>query len=75
MLWYYNICDVANIYDIANENNKDHNKAWSYIPDHPNRMLIIRDFGSWKTNALLSLIKAQDSDKILSTRFVCMLKT
>ena len=24
-----------NLDDIANENNKDHNKNWPYIPDHP----------------------------------------
>ena len=37
------------------ENNKDYNKKWPYIPDHPCRMLIIG--GSGKTNALLNLIK------------------
>ena len=26
---------------IANENNKEHNKKWSFIPDHPYRILII----------------------------------
>ena len=24
--------------DITNENNKEHNKKWSYIPDHPYRI-------------------------------------
>ena len=27
--------------DNANENNKEHNKKWPYIPDHPYRILII----------------------------------
>ena len=39
------------------ENNEDHNKKWSYIPDHPYRMVIIGGSGSRKTNALLNLIK------------------
>ena len=26
---------------ITNENNKEHNKKWSFIPDHPYRILII----------------------------------
>ena len=33
------------------------NPSWSYIPDHPNRILIIGGLGSGKTNALLSLVK------------------
>ena len=51
--------------DITNGNNKEHNKKWPYIPDHPYRILIIGGFGSGKTNALLNLIKQQnDIDKI-----------
>ena len=51
--------------DITNENNKEHNEKWPYIPDHPYRILITGDSGSGKTNALLNLIKAQDDiDKI-----------
>ena len=64
---------MFNLDDIANENNEDHNKKWSYIPDHPYRILIIRGPGSEKTNALLNLIKK----KIVTTlliRFICMLK-
>ena len=45
--------------------NKDHNKKWPYIPDHPNRMLIIGSSGSGKTNALFNLIKEQDSDNFI----------
>ena len=51
--------------DIINENNKEHNKKWPYIPDHPYRILIIPGSGSGKTNAQLNLIKEQDDiDKI-----------
>ena len=32
---------MFNLDDIANENNKDHNKKWPYIRDHPYRILII----------------------------------
>ena len=32
---------------------------WPYIPDHPCAILIIGDYGSAKTNALLHLIKNQ----------------
>ena len=43
-----------NIVDITNENNKEHNSRWQYIPDHPYRMLIIADSGSGETNALFN---------------------
>ena len=50
---------------ITNENNKEHNTKWPYIPDHPYRILIIVGSGSGKTNTLLNLIKEQgDIDKI-----------
>ena len=38
------------------------NLNWSYIPDHPYRILIIGGSGSGKTNVLLSLIKNQQPD-------------
>ena len=48
-----------------NENNKNHNEKWPYIPDHPYRILIIGGSGSGKANALLNLINEQrDIDKI-----------
>ena len=51
--------------DITNENNKEHNEKWPYIPDHPYRILIIGGSGSGKTNTLLNLINEQnDIDKI-----------
>ena len=37
---------MFNLDDITNENNKDRNKKWPYIPDHPYRMLIIGGSGS-----------------------------
>ena len=49
---------------ITKENNKEHNKKWPFIPDHLYRILIIGGSGSIKTNALLNLIKEQDTDKI-----------
>ena len=51
---------MFNLHDITNENNKEHNKIWLYLPDHPYRVLIIGGSGSGKTNALLNLIKEQD---------------
>ena len=45
---------------ITKENNKEHTEKWSYIPDHPHRILIISGSGSGKTNVLLNLIKEQD---------------
>ena len=56
---------MFNLDDISNENNKDHHKKWSYILDHPHRMLIIGGPGSGKTNALLNLTKEQDSDNLI----------
>ena len=44
-------------YDQSVEIN--HNLNWSYIPDHPYRILIIGGSGLDKTNALLDLIKNQ----------------
>ena len=45
--------------DYANENRTEHNKNWSYVPDHPYRILIIEGTGSAKTNLLLNLIENQ----------------
>ena len=56
---------MFNLDDITNENNKDHNLKWPFIPEHPYRILIIGGSGSGKTNALLNLIKEQgDINKI-----------
>ena len=56
---------MINLDSITNENNKENNGKWLYIPDHPYRILIIGGSGSGKTNALLNLIMEQDDiDKI-----------
>ena len=56
---------MINFYDYTNENKTEHNPKWSYIPDHPYRILIVGGSGSGKTNALLNVIKSQpDIDKI-----------
>ena len=56
---------MFNLDDITNENNKEHNKNWPFIPDHTHRLLIIGCSGSGKTNTMLNLIKEQDDiDKI-----------
>ena len=55
---------MINLDSITNENNKEHNEKWPYIPDHPYRILIIGGSGSGKTNTLLNLINEQnDIDK------------
>ena len=56
---------MINLDSITNENNKEHNKKWPFISDHPYRILIIGGSGSGKANTLLNLIKEQyDIDKI-----------
>ena len=56
---------MINLDNIRNENNKEHNEKWPYIPDHSYRMMIIGGSGSGKTNALINLINEQnDIDKI-----------
>ena len=56
---------MINFDDYVNENKSEHNKNWSYITDHPYRILIIGGSGSGKTNLLLNLIENQpDIDKI-----------
>ena len=56
---------MFNLDVFTNENNKEHNLKWPYIPDHSYRMLIIGGSGSRKTNVLLNLIKEQDSDILI----------
>ena len=56
---------MANFDDYSNENKTEDNLNWSYISDHPYRILIVGGSGSGKTNALLNLINNQpDIDKI-----------
>ena len=56
---------MFNLDDITNENNKEHNEKWPGIPDYPCRMLVIGGSRSGKTNALLNLMKEQDSDSLI----------
>ena len=56
---------MINFDEYTNENKKEHNFNWPYIPDHKFRILIIGSSGTRKTNALLNLINnQQDIDKI-----------
>ena len=56
---------MINFDDYTNENIIEHTPKWSYIPNHPYRILLIGSSGSGKTNALLNLIHNQpDIDKI-----------
>ena len=58
--------------EYTNKNKKEHNLHWSYIPDHPYRILIhpyriliIGSSGWGKTDALLNLTNnQQEIDKI-----------
>ena len=56
---------MFNLERITNENNKEQNEKWPYIPDHPYRISIIGGTGSGKINALINFINEQkDIDKI-----------
>ena len=61
---------MINFDDYLNENKIKHNENWSYIPDHPYRMLIIEGLGSGKTNLLLKLIENQPD----IIKHICMQK-
>ena len=65
----YTLQKMFNLDDITNENNKEHIKKWPYTPDYPYRMFIIGSCGSGKANALLNLIKEQDSDSLIDEIF------
>ena len=56
---------MINFDEYTNENKRKHNPNWSYIPNHPHRILIIGGSGSAKTNTLLNLINNKpDIDEI-----------
>ena len=50
---------MTNFDGYTNENKTEHNPKWPYIPDHPQRVLIIESSGVGKIYALLNLIKNQ----------------
>ena len=55
---------MINFDEYTNGYKREHNSKWSYIPDHPYRILILGGSASGKTNALLNLINNQpDIDK------------
>ena len=60
---------MINLDSITNENNKERNKKWPFISDHPYRILITGAYGLGKTKALLNLIKKQDD--IDKNSFAC----
>ena len=45
---------MINFDDYVDENKTEHNKNWSYTPDHPYRILIIGGSRFGKTNVLLN---------------------
>ena len=51
---------MINLDNIRNENNKEHNKKWPYVADHPYKILIIIGSGSGITSNLLNLKNEQD---------------
>ena len=56
---------MINLDSIINENHKELNEKWPYIPNHPYRILITGGSGLGKTNVLINLINEQhDIDKI-----------
>ena len=62
---------MINFDEYTNDNLKEHNLNWPYIPDHPYRILIIGGSGTGKTNALLNLINNQQA----IDKNICMQKT
>ena len=55
---------MINFDEYTNENKIMHNKNWSYIPDHPYRILIIGGSGSGKTNTFNLINNQPDIDNI-----------
>ena len=56
---------MFNLDDITDENNKEYNEKWPFIPDYMDRSLITGGSRSGKTNLLNNLMKEQGNiDKI-----------
>ena len=56
---------MINFDDYTNENKREHNLEWLYIPNHRYRILIVGGSGSGKTNALSNVMNNQpDIDEI-----------
>ena len=56
---------MINFDNCTDENKTEPNAHWPHTPDKPYIILIIRRWGSGKTNVLLNLIEDQpDIDKI-----------
>ena len=56
---------MINLDSIANQNNKEHNEKWPYIPDHSYRILIVGSSGPGKTSPLLNSTKEQDYHDVI----------
>ena len=64
---------MINFDDYTNDNKTKYNLKWTYIPDHPYKILIVGGSTSRKTNALLNLINNQpDIDKIYLCIYISM---
>ena len=61
---------MINLDSITNENNEKYNEKWSYIPDHPYRILIIDGSGSGKTNTFINLINEQDYNDVIDKMYL-----
>ena len=46
---------MINFDNYTNENKTEHDLKWPYIPDHPNRVLIVGGSESGKPNSLFNL--------------------
>ena len=60
---------MINLDSIVNNNNKEHNEKWPYIPNHPYRILIICGSGLGKTNSLLNLINEQGEKDLTESKY------
>ena len=56
---------MINLDSIINKKNKEYNKKWPYIPDHPSRILIIGGSGSGKKKTLNIQIQWMKFTRIL----------